>query len=124
MEQLTAEVKLAKAKGVKLDADATLVKVTALYEAAQAAAVLAGSPALTPIADAVLASAGFKDQAGTPETLGPDGAPAQGAVAVAPPEAAQQAQAAQAPELQQGDGAAAGIETARPDGASFQGEPQ
>jgi hypothetical protein len=112
-----------------------LVKVTALYEAAQAAAVLAASPALTPIADAVLASAGYVDEAGSPDTLGPDGtpiapvpqpgAPTQGAMAAAPPEATQQAQVAQAPQLQQGDGAQAGIETTRTtDGAQPQGLPQ
>lgn len=140
MAQLTAEVKKARAQGDKLDADAILVKVTALYEAAQAAAVLAASPSLTPIADAVLASAGFKDGAGSPAPLGADGtvaqpvpmpgAPTQGAMAVAPPDAEEQAEpvqegaAGEAAELQQGDGAQAGIETARPDGGTFQGEQQ
>jgi hypothetical protein len=136
MAQLTNDVKLAKSKGAKMDADAMLVKVTALYEAAQAAAVLAASPALTPIADAVLASAGYVDEAGSPQTLGPDGTPAQaeqpmpgaptqGAVAGAPPQAMQQAAEAQAPQLQQTDGAQAGIETPRTtDGAPPQGEQQ
>lgn len=137
MAKLTSEVSKAKAQGAKLDADAMLVKVTALYEAAQAAAVLAASPALTPIADAVLASAGYVDESGSPNTLGPDGTPAQavappgappgappnagaptqGAMAAAPPEATQQGQAAQMPQLQQTDGAQHGIETVANDGA-------
>ncbi|HWH83235.1 MAG TPA: hypothetical protein VNU71_13475 [Burkholderiaceae bacterium] len=131
MGKLTAEIKKARSHGLKLDADAVLTKVTALYEAAQAAAVLAASPALSPIADAILSSADFIDGAGSPNTLGPAGmAPQQAqplgmAAAAAPAEAAQQAQAAGAPpELQQTDGAAAGIETARPDGAVTQGAQQ
>lgn len=133
MAQLSSDVKLARSKGAKLDADSMLAKVTALYEAAQAAAVLAASPALTPIADAVLASAGYVDESGSPNTLGPDGtpvqaaqpmpgAPTQGAMAAAPPDATQQGQAAQMPQLQQTDGAQHGINTPRTtDGAQPQG---
>jgi hypothetical protein len=121
MAKLQADVNLATSKGTKLNSDEMLVKMTALYEAAQTAAVLAANPALTPIADAALASAGFVDGSGSPQTLGPDatpaavvppipGAPTQGAAAVAPPEAGQQAAP---PELQQTDGAQAGIETPR-----------
>lgn len=125
MGKLTSEIKKNTAQGLKFDADAMLVKVTALYEAAQGAAVLAQSPAITPIADAILASAGFVDQAGSPQTLGPDGTPAQPtgmAAAVAPPDAQIQAQATQQPELQQADGAQQGIETpAADDGQPPQG---
>lgn len=143
MAQLQAEVKLANAKGDKLSVDAMVQRITALYEAAQGAAVLAASPAITPIADAMLASGGYVDQSGSPQTLGPDGTPMAAApmqptgnaAAAAPPEAAQQSAQMQAPELQQADGAQRGIETMRNDGAQIptppgaaeqqpQGEPQ
>ncbi len=132
MAQLQADVALAKSKGAKLDSDGMLVKVTALYEAAQAAAVLAASPALTPIADAILASAGYVDEAGSPDTLGPAGTapmqqpmpgqPTQSAASLATPQAMQQAAASASPPLQQADGAQRGIETPRTtDGAPPQG---
>jgi len=108
MGQLIADIKKTNAQGAKFDADAMLVKVTALYESAQAAAVLAQSPALTPIADSILASAGYRDESGSPDTIG-EGQPPVPSAPVARP-----------PALQQADGAQAGIETARPDGAQPQ----
>lgn len=107
MAQMMADVKMAQAQGVKLEAEAMKTRLTALYEAAQAAQVLAQMPGATPIADELLKSAGFVDAAGA------------GAL---PPEMMQQpAQPMQQPaqplpELQQGDGATAGIETPAPDG--------
>lgn len=104
MAKLKADVQEAQAKGQKLSVDAMVARVQALYESAQAAQVLAMAPAITPIADQILASAGFQDQSGSPQTLVPIQAPA-----IPGPGAL--------PELQQADGIRRGIETARPDGA-------
>lgn len=102
MAQLKAAVTEAQAKGQKLSTDAIVARVTALYEAAQAAQVLMSSPGLTPVADQILASAGYDDQQGSPQTLDPAGV--QPAALPAPPQ------------LQQADGVAHGIQTQRADG--------
>jgi hypothetical protein len=97
---------------------ATAIKegVTAAYEALQAAQIVATVPGVTPIADAVLAGAGYVDNQGQdPNIPGPGGTlpamtpqPAHGSyVGEAAPGAI--------PELQQTDGAAAGIETMTPE---------
>lgn len=127
MAQLRADVQGAQAKGEKLSTDAIVARVTALYEAAQTAQMLALAPTITPIADQILASAGFTDQSGSPLTIDPSqvptnaldpksqtattnqgrmqslmGTPGGPAAGMAPPGA--------------GVGAAQGIETTRPDG--------
>lgn len=107
MAQLKADVDEVRAKGQKLSVEAVGKRVEALYQAAQAAQVLAMTPAVTPIADQILASAGYDDQSGTLNTLGP-------AAMLAPPGGMA---AAAMPELQQSDGIGHGIETMRPDGA-------
>jgi hypothetical protein len=131
MAQLRADVQVAQAKGEALSTEAMLKRVTALYEAAQTAQVLALAPGVAPIADQVLASSGFTDLSGSPNTIdpaqvaaatgldtqeasatttqgrmrslaGPMGAPSGGMPPPGPPGA--------------GVGEASGIETARPDG--------
>jgi len=104
MAKLKADVELVKAKGLSMNTDAIVKRVTALYEAAQAAQVLMAGPAMSPTADLVLASAGYVDMKGSPSTIGP--------VPTMPQPAG--------PELLQADGAANGIETARPDGVPNQ----
>lgn len=111
MAQLQADIREANAKGEKLEADAMLSRLTAIYESAQAAQVIAAAPGIAPIADEMLRSAGFKDLAGPPVQLVPPGAqiqqqpqqpPMGGDMRPTPP--------------MQGDGAGQGIETQRPDG--------
>lgn len=64
MANLDATVREAKAKGEKLSADAVLQRITAIYEAAQAAQVAVQVPGAMPVADQLLASAGFVDESG------------------------------------------------------------
>ena len=106
MAKLDADVEEARARGEKLGAEAVRTRLTAIYEAAQASQVAAQVPGVMPIADQLLASAGFTDLNG------------QGTGAVVPPQAVgQPIQAGQPlPELQQADGEATGIETMRADG--------
>lgn len=138
---LQAEVKEKTAKGQKLDAETVLSRLTGIYEAAQAAQVLAMMPSSAPVADELLRSAGFVDMSEPqviPDPLpGPAGQqppaqPAVNAAQAAPPQAAQhpmpmpphamQRMAGHVPALMQGDGAAHGIETQRPDGVRTPGE--
>jgi hypothetical protein len=106
MAQLQATIREAQAKGEKLEADAMAKRLESLCMAAQGAQVLALAPQITPVADELLRSAGFKDMGGQ-GVISPTAVPDQQPV--------QQMQAL--PELQQADGAMAGIETAAPDGA-------
>lgn len=64
MEMLSNQVKEAKAKGEKLDAEAMSTRLEALYLAAQGAQVLAMAPQITPVADELLRSAGYQDRSG------------------------------------------------------------
>ena len=116
MAQLQADVKKSTAQGEKLDADAMMVRVTALYEAAQAAQVLAMAPGITPVADQILARAGFQDMQGSAQTLEPAsaGQPQPGMPPGQLPQPPMQPQAM--PQMQQAGGAKQGIETMRPDG--------
>jgi hypothetical protein len=125
--QAEAEAALAKVKQVdaeiqRIVADAVTKGVTAAYEALQAAQIVSTVPGVTPVADAILAGAGYKDQGGQdPDIPGPTGAlpamtprPKNGVFvgeAAAPDAGAAPADMAPAPELQQADGAQAGIET-------------
>lgn len=122
-----ADAALATAKVGQTDAarlvaqmDAMQKAVTAMYEALQAAQIVATVPNVTPVADALLAGAGFKDQGGQdPDIPAPSGAlpamtpqSAHGDYVGAP--ATSTAPPAPAPQLQQADGAQQGIETATP----------
>ena len=111
MAQMMASVREAEAKGAKLETEAMRNRLTALYEAAQAAQVLAQVPGVTPIADELLKSAGFQDLGGAPGVAGSAAVPAQ------------QPQP-EFPDLQQADGLAAGIQTPAPDGVIDQGTMQ
>lgn len=103
MAQFQAEIREAQAKGEKLEAEAMAKRLEALYMAAQGAQVIAANPLMTPIADELLKSAGFKDAQGTgvidPSAVQQQAAPAdQTAILPVDPAA----------ELQQTDGALAG----------------
>ncbi len=113
MAQLKASVDETIAKGMKLQTAAMLDKITALYEAAQAAQVLTAAAGAAPVADELLKSAGFVDEDAPQGVIDP---------AVIPPQAAQpmpvepEGVPSPPPELQQADGALAGIETPGADG--------
>lgn len=66
MAQLRAQVAESQAKGEKLNADAVLQRLTGIYEAAQAAQILATLPTIAPIADELLRSAGMQDASPEP----------------------------------------------------------
>jgi hypothetical protein len=113
MEKFIAEIAEAKARGVKLNAEAVRTRLTALYEAAQAAAVLTERPEIAPVADELAKSAGFQDENGDAALGGPvptiqqqpEGQPAGGRI----------------PDALQADGALRGIETPENDGLAPQG---
>lgn len=69
MRALLADVKAKEATGEKLTAEAMGKRLTTLYEAAQAAQVLAAMPATAPIADELARSVGFVDQAGGSQVI-------------------------------------------------------
>ena len=103
MAKLQADIREAQAKGEKLEADAMAKRLEGLYLSAQAAQVLAMAPQITPIADELLKSVGFKDQSGT-GVIDPTVIP-------------QQAEPSpQVPPMQQMDGGMAGSETPMADG--------
>ena len=108
MAKLQADIREAQAKGEKLDAEAMTKRLEGLYLSAQAAQVLAMAPGITPIADELLKSVGFKDQGGLPMIdAGVPAVPAE--QAPLPPESA-------IPPMQQMDGGMVGSETPTPDG--------
>jgi hypothetical protein len=135
LDKIKADAKASDAKAQtavsmiqKAAADAIKTLTTASYEALQAAQIVATVPNVTPIADAILAGAGYQDQGGQdPNIPEPSGAMPNltpqsahgdyvGGAAVSP-------DAGSVPpaggDLQQGDGAAAGIETAGNDGTTI-----
>ena len=114
--QLQADVREAEAKGTKLEAEAIVARLTAMYESAQAATLAAQMPGITPIADQMLAAAGFKSANGDPNAVSPD-QPIQTAASAAPPD--------MLPPPVQADGAAEGSQPAQagPQGATPQGPP-
>jgi len=130
MANLDATVRKAKAEGKKLDAEAVGRNITSIYEAAQAAQVAVQMPGAMPVADQLLASAGFVDESG--EGTGavvPQGMPAlpQAEPSGQIPDASRQLPKGAPtvdplPELQQADGAQSGIETVRPDGVINPGD--
>lgn len=105
MAQLQATIREAQAKGEKLEADAMAKRLESLYMAAQGAQVLAMAPQITPVADELLRSAGFKDMGGQ-GVIDPNAMPQRpqeaGTPITTPPTA--------------GTGAEIGIETPRADG--------
>lgn len=117
MAQLRADIREAEAKGEKLEAESISIRLTSLYEAAQAAQVLAMAPGITPIADELLKLAGFKDQGDPP-------APVLDNMPTAPQPLAPSGGAQPDPagpmqtELQQSDGLQQGIQTPAADGVA------
>ena len=106
MAQLQAQIREAQAKGEKLEADAMAKRLEGLYLSAQAAQVLAMAPQITPVADELLKSVGFKDMNG-PGVIDPDSMPQQ----PAPP-----GPTPPIPEMQQMDGGMEGSQTPMADG--------
>jgi len=112
---LQAEIREKNSKGEKMEASAMLDRLTGIYEAAQAAQVLAAMPASAPVADELLRSAGFVDKS-EPQVI-PSPLPGQPAQQPNPMAARpMQGMVGRVPQPMQGDGAAHGIETQRPDG--------
>jgi hypothetical protein len=112
MAQLQADIREANAKGEKLEADAMAKRLESLYLSAQAAQVLVMAPGITPVADELLKSAGFKDMAGQ-GVIDPNAMPAE---PQDPMQTPMQDQMQPIPEMQQMDGAMVGSETPAPDG--------
>lgn len=107
MAQLQADIRKAQAQGEKLEADAMAKRLEGLYLSAQAAQVLAMAPQITPVADELLKSVGFKDQNGA-GVIDPASMPQQ------MPQQAMQPQPVH--EMQQMDGGMVGSETPMADG--------
>lgn len=107
MAQLQAQIREAQAKGEKLEADAMAKRLEGLYLSAQAAQVLSMAPQITPVADELLKSVGFKDMNG-PGVIDPAAMPPQPtpATPMQPP----------IPDMQQMDGGMAGSQTPMADG--------
>lgn len=63
---LEAKAELLKAQARKTDADTTATNVTAQYSAMQSAQVIAATPQTSPLADALLRSAGYVDHDAAP----------------------------------------------------------
>ena len=108
MAQLQAQIREAQAKGEKLEADAMAKRLEGLYLSAQAAQVLSMAPQITPVADELLKSVGFKDMNG-PGVIDPAAMPQQPAMQ---PEPMQEP----IPDMQQMDGAMVGSQTPMADG--------
>ena len=106
MAQLQAQIREAQAKGEKLEADAMAKRLEGLYLSAQAAQVLTMAPQITPVADELLKSVGFKDMNGT-GVIDPAVMPKP-----KPPQPPMQA----IPQMQQLDGAMVGSQTPMADG--------
>lgn len=101
--QANADVVKANAQGEQIDADRLKKTVESVYVAMQASQTIAEMPQVTPIADELLKSVGFKDQN--------PGMPVQSEQAQVPIDESGQALPQQPLE---GDGAATGIETMTP----------
>lgn len=84
--ELQAKIDFIKAQMAKLDVDAVLGRVEAMYSALQAAQIVATTPGVTPAADEIAASAGLDDMhpGGIPLPAAVAGAIAPGAVAQPP----------------------------------------
>lgn len=76
MAMTRAEIAEAQAKGQKLTAETMAKRLEALHAAATAAQIIAAQPAITPVADELLRSAGFEDHNGAPVIDAPGSAPA------------------------------------------------
>lgn len=111
MAQLQAQIREAQAKGEKLEADAMAKRLEGLYLSAQAAQVLAMAPQITPVADELLKSVGFKDMNG-PGVIDQAAMPPQPVAQPQPQPVAPEP----IPEMQQMDGGMVGSQTPMADG--------
>lgn len=124
MAQLQADIAKSNAQGESLDADRLKKIIESAYVAIQASQVIAQQPAVTPVADELLKSAGFKDMnPGMPPVPQNPIAPQQMQQEVQPQVMQEQAMPEQIPEPQMTDGAMAGSETMTGND-NFQGEGQ
>lgn len=110
MAQLQATIREAQAKGEKLEADAMAKRLEGLYLSAQAAQVLMTAPGITPVADELLKSVGFKDMNGQ-GVIDPAAMPA-----MQTPSAQPAPMQEPFPEIQQMDGGMVGSQTPMADG--------
>ena len=111
MAQFQAQIREAQAKGEKLEADAMAKRLEGLYLSAQAAQVLAMAPQITPVADELLKSVGFKDMNG-PGVIDPAAMPPQPVAQPQPQPVAPEL----IPDMQQMDGGMVGSQTPMADG--------
>lgn len=102
-ETALANAQKTAAETKKTIAAAVELGVKAAFQALQGAQIVGQMPGVTPVADAILAGAGYEDKGGNPAPIPETGQPAM----LPPPEQA----SAPIPELQQADGAMTGIET-------------
>jgi hypothetical protein len=109
MAQMAADIAKSQAAGEKLSAEAMKTRLTAIYESAQAAQVLATLPEAAPIADELLRSSGFQDKAGGSQVIDAE-------MPQAPAQQMPLGEQPPMPELQQADGAQQGINTPAVDG--------
>lgn len=88
LQELLAKVAEAKAKGVKLTAEAFAKQLEGLYMAAEAAQIIALAPQLAPVMDELAKSAGFVDMDGPPlvAPMAPGATPMQTAAGQPPPQ--------------------------------------
>ena len=119
MTSAVDEPALLQAQARKTDADAVQAGVTGMFSATQAANQIVAVPGIAPLADALLKSAGFKDQDAAPIV------PNAPAGIEAPPQVVPQPQANTSPNFpalpaSPAQGADAGIERMDP----AQGQPQ
>jgi hypothetical protein len=100
---LEAQAQRTAAETTKAVQAAVELGVRAAFQALQAGQVVGQMPGITPVADAILAGAGYEDKNGTPAPIPETGQPAM----LPPPDQIDQT----IPEMQQADGAMTGIET-------------
>jgi hypothetical protein len=113
VDKLAAEVTRLRSQGKQLDAQALETIVTAVYTSLQGAQIIATVPQVTPAADQLLQSAGFKDQGG--EGLDTSDSPTMPQAGIPMQQAAPNS-VAPIPMPRQTDGANAGIRTPANDG--------
>lgn len=110
MDRLQAEIDKIRADAARLDASKVETLTQSLYQALQAAQIVATVPGVAPVADEIAKGAGFQDAGGVDPNIP---APAMPQMQPMPP---QEQPMAPPPELQQADGAMQGIETPANDG--------
>lgn len=85
LEKLRAEVADLQARTQKTESEKLLRTVEAMFNAMQAAGIVAATPAVTPVADMLLAGAGYVDQHGQDPNIPQPAAPVAPVAPAAPP---------------------------------------